>query len=361
MNRRTLSICFFGLLVVGAMLYRVGYLNDITRFSEPRIRLPGASDLGEQEYGATVVAKFDISNVGGKPLALDQFRASCSCTAIEQLLDGKPVPVESIQLSPGEHATILARISVLTTKLDTPLRVVVNFRTNDPVMPEGSLVAEISRITGGLQCDPKLVQFGEVKAGVTSERLIVIRDSSISPRSVESVESDRPELVSVQLLEPLAAGLASSGNTSGNVIARCRVKLCAMTPQDVEASIRVRVSGENRPPDAIPVYAHVTGPVSLAPRQLLLPIHSNSGSLYRGTIMCRSVDGSTLALAVEDASAHLTATVRAGSDGIQYIDVSWDRERDDRTTAALHKIIRIRATVGEDVAQLEIPVVCRRE
>ncbi|HZU37793.1 MAG TPA: DUF1573 domain-containing protein, partial [Gemmataceae bacterium] len=260
------------------------------------LECPETIELGEQDWGMQVTARFDIRNIGHSVLAIDQIRTNCVCSSIDQDgEDGKPVPVETLNISPGARARVLLRVNI-RSQVGAPFRSAVLFRTNDPSHPEARIEVASPNVRGGVTPVPTRVDFGTVRPGESASRLLEIRDTAIKPRSIKTVESSRPELFRVRLLSAKTHKGGAKSALPGTLLGRVEIRLRPSTPQAIRGYVQITLDDASVTQNQIPVTGTVRAPVEAIPGTVFLPRKSSSGPIYRITCVCRTTNDKPLHL-----------------------------------------------------------------
>jgi hypothetical protein len=329
--------------------------------SEPVLDCPTSFDLGEREHGETATVRFEVANHGGGELVIDEVSGTCTCVGLEREVGGQFVPVVELRLGPKERAPLALRPTV-RGPAGGSMRNLIAFRTNDPTRPHVGIEVVVPRIRGGVVAVPTSVSFGDVVQGSVARQTLEIRDGATIPRSVARLESSDTERVSVRLLPTEdTAGTAEDGQFP--LIARAEVEMRTDRLGPGDAEVRIILSGEDRPPDLVPVHGRVAAAVEASPPSLLLPRTSDAGPVYSGSCLCQSLEGKPLTLTLASAPEGLTALIMEGDAGAsrRVVQISLDPQRGQSLAGGPPQVIRFRAKAGDREMMLDIPVTCRRE
>lgn len=326
----------------------------------PVIELPEVLELGEHELNEVVLPAVVISNRGGGDLVVDQISSNCACSGLVRRTGDQLERVDSIRLGPGQHAELAMRISVRGV-IGNSARFGVHFHTNDPTRSEASLVAVVSKITGGLVTDPKTITFPVLCAGTEARKVVNLIDTAVRPRSVIKVASSDPNRLHARLLPAEVASEINDTDSAGPIIGRLEITVPAMQPGTVDASVLVFLDDPLREPDVIPVTARILRGVEASPPLLTLPRASGAGLLYDGECVCRSTAGLPLSLDLDSALPGVSVTVIAAERGASIRRVRIECKKE---VVAASRVggqdsglsVRLRARVGDSESILAIPV-----
>jgi hypothetical protein len=313
-------------------------------------------DLGEQEIYTLVSGRFSVANRGGTELLLNQFRVSCAnCTGIGRELDGRPVRVQEVRVPPGQSIELTVQQAV-HGPVGGSNQAAINFKTNDPNVPEGRLLVRVRRVGGGVEMCPRSVVCGSMRAGDSVRHVIHVTDESPSPRQIERIVSSDPEGVKVR---QLAAEPTPASGSRGKHIARLEVTICSLAAGPIEERLEIYLTGRSLP-CVLPVSGLVRALVDVTPRTLLLPQMSDRGPIYEAKCLCRTTEDKPVKLRVETCPPDIT--VRIGCEEnrghVQTIHVQWDPERSGPDPQPV-RMVRLRASIGDAEVPLEITVACR--
>lgn len=275
--------------------------------ANPIAVFPAELDLGTRELGEIAVAPFTVANRGGTELILDGLTSNCSCSGIEQQLDGEFVHPEVIRIKPGEQANLRMRVSVRGVPVGARSATRTTFRTNDPARPTGHIEVVISRVTGGVHTSPPSLVVGHVTVGSVVKRILEVRDDAVAPRSLDRVTSSQPERVTVRRIEADAKTPADPAAV-GTRIAILEVTVDTRTPGDLGGTLTLHLADSERKPDVVRVIGRVVPPIEISPPTVVLPRSSPEGLVYAANCLLRSADGKPLSVVVEDCPSHLAVT-----------------------------------------------------
>jgi hypothetical protein len=323
---------------------------------DPSVEYPSTIDLGDRELGELAVAPFIVANRGGGELVIDHIFSNCSCTGMERQVGQGFERFELLRLAAGAEAHLVMRVSVRGVPPGTSMINSVGFRTNDPMQPDGSIVATVRRVSAGVYTTPKSVSFQTVLARAQVRQVLDVRDTAIPPRSVARLSSTDPDRVTARLL-PIEAGTEQPDYDHGKVIGRVEVVVATQTPGLVKAAVQIHLAGEARDPDEIPVMGRVAAPMELSPSTLFLPRQSADGPIYSATCICRSTSGQTVNLDVVAIPPGIVVElVGKGDSPSRLFRVTWRPDRNDASTGSQRRLIRLKASDGDHQSFLELPV-----
>jgi hypothetical protein len=312
-NKRKLLPWLLAPLLGAAAAYAVGAVDvrrqwAILAGGDPVIECPETLALPEQEVGRVAVARFVLANRGRGELVVDEIRTNCSCSGLEQEIDGEFVRLESLRVKPRDEVKLAVRISV-RGRVGAPLRNTVTFRTNDPTRPTADVAVLIPNVTGGIVAVPDAVVFSSVPVGGKARQTFEVRDTTVPPRRVQSVGSSQPERFAVRLIPPEAGADRDAETAGGNLLGRVEVVLQTREAGPVDGLVIIQLDDPTRPPDRVPVTGRVAPLVEALPPAVVLPRLSEAGSVYWARCLCRSTEGKPLKLALEKAPAGISAAV----------------------------------------------------
>lgn len=103
-----------------------------------------------QEYDNDKECTFEtcIRNTGKAPLTIDKIRSSCSCSGLEEVVNGKYMLSPSYSIDPGNEKKFVARFLVKTLP-EIGFNHTIYFLTNDPNYPEAKITFSIKQINYG--------------------------------------------------------------------------------------------------------------------------------------------------------------------------------------------------------------------
>lgn len=352
-KRLVLVVCavplFAGLLGSAFLTGQLQSFHKAYIRRDPVLEMPSVLELGNQERGKVVVARFKVANRGGSDLVLDQVRTSCICSGLEREVDGRFAPVDSLQLKPGEETELAVRVAV-RAEIGTEMRNGIFFHTNDPAVPEGALVVAIPKVTGGINASPTKVLFGSVPMNTEAHQLIEIRDPISPPRAIRQVLSTNPERFTVRFLpaEP-AEGPPATKHKDGVLLGLVKVTLRTQEPGTISGEIRIFLGDEARSPESIPVTGRVAPMVEASPATLVLPRASGEGPLFFGITVCRSTEGLPLQLTLVEAPKGVSASVSSvnGNPSLQTVRIEWKPDAAEPLLRSKEQVVRFRARVGD--------------
>jgi hypothetical protein len=338
------------IVLVGVFAYAVrsGHFEQALALVSPRAVLdyPSVVDIGELERGKAVEVHFKLANRGDAPLSIEDGGASCACLGLIEFVNGQWVRMDPFVLEPGQEREVTTRLQV-RGQTGKSFRELVRVRTNDPDNRLATIEILINKVRGGLLASPESAVFGTVPIGEERRQVIELRDDRVPPRKVESVSSTNPDHFTARLLaiEPEATFEESEAGHL-TLVARVEILLRTNDSVDLFGGIEVRLAGDNRAPDVIPVLGRVAAPVELSPSVLVLPRRSRSGKLYHADCVCRTTQGQPLTLETEAVPAGLVVTLfPAGTNtGTRKLRVEWSPTKAGKTASELSHFVRLRAS-----------------
>ncbi len=354
------------LVGLAAFLFASGIVSSqwaIWLRSVPVVEFPAVIDLGQHEQGEVVNSRFVIANRGRGELVIDRIRSTCACAGLEREVNGKFVRLETLRLGPREEAELIMRISV-RGPAGASIRNLVVFRTNDQRRPEGVIEAVISKVTGGINTTPMSVVFGSVARGDEVRQIVDIFDGAAQPRTISRIESSNPRLATVRLLPQEKDAGKKEKSSLGILLARVEIIINTKEPARIDESLLVYLTGEERAFCRTQITGRIANIVEAMPPSLVLPQHSEQRLLNSGCCLCRSTKGRPLTLAVDFVPPSFKVDVSPveGSPHMQLVRIEYvPYSREKLSTESSRPIVRLRATLGDKVTLLEIPVIIRTE
>jgi hypothetical protein len=359
----------YGILGAGVVLISAAIMKTPTvrtalagvNDEPPAIRCPAVIDLGPQERRAVAVARFDVANVGGKELVLDDFRSSCSCAGIEREVGGGFDRVQQLRIPPGGREPLLLRMGVWGPAGEAVVTS-AGFRTNDPKQPDVQIAVRVSNIMAGVApATPKLM-IGNVPVGAEVRRTVDIRDWSKQPRSLGKVVSSLPDLVRASLVSDVGPAVDDSAEAIGAVVGRVEIAVETTRPGPVDETVQIYLADGSQASDSIRVIGRIVAEVEAIPSVIVLPRFTSTGPVNRGTCLCRSSDGRPLDdVTVESAPTGVTARVVpvTAPSATRRVEIECNPDMARSAAAKLEGRVRLKAVVGGRQTTIEIPVLCR--
>lgn len=357
--RRALVVAVLLSLPFGAagLTVAVRFAWDRLVAGAPLLLYADTVDLGERERGEIAVGRLRVTNGGSGKLILKDFRTSCSCAGVEREESGKYVPIQSVQLAPGEQVELTARVAIGARPGERQW-VQVHFNTNDPARPTVTIDLIAPRVKGGIFSQPAAVVFGTVPVRGRARSVIDLYDNGNPDRRVEHVRSTHPDRFEVRLL-PLQEGETHKRHeTAGGLIARLEVVARTDRPGSLLGNIEVHLAGEARRPDLISVAGQVVSSVECWPSSLVLPRRVGDRLLYSGDVLLRQRDGGRIERAdLGPVPDGVTAAVRPvlGREDQRWLHVEC---RPEEGAARRRPAPPVRVTVysGGEEAVVEVPL-----
>ncbi len=340
---------FAGLLGSAFFTGRLQAFYKVYIRRDPVLEMPTVLDLGKQERGKVVVARFKVANRGGGDLVLNQVRTTCVCSGLEWEVNGRFVPVDSLRLNPGQETEMAVRV-VVRAQIGTEMRNAIFFHTNDPAIPEGGIVVAIPKVTGGINASPTQVLFGDIPVDTEVCQIIEIRDPATPPRAIREVTSTNPDRFTV-CFRPARLGEGSSGTkqSEGVLLGRIEVSPRTQTPGAFRGEVKIFLGDESRSPESILVTGRVVPMVEASPATLVLPRASGEGPLYFATSICRSTGGLPLQLSLQSAPEGVSAVISPvdGNPSLQAVRIEWKPVTAECPPKPKDLVVRFRARVGD--------------
>jgi hypothetical protein len=159
---------------------------------QPKLVCPRVVNLGTRQQGEVVDANFEVENAGNVPLTLNGFRFSCSCLGFVADQGKGDEKISSITLEPGSVHNLRFRLAVGKRKAEGFLTNAI-FLTNDPANSEFEIRFHAPIVRGGLDTNPKVIQFGITTVSENHKTLdFELVDWSGSRRQVVRLVSSNP-------------------------------------------------------------------------------------------------------------------------------------------------------------------------
>jgi hypothetical protein len=326
----------------------------------PVLEFPQVLDLGERALGEIVICRLALRNRGGRVLVVDDVRTNCSCSGLEEEVNGQFVRVEKLNLAPGEEARLVMRVSVHGPPGESKSNV-VTFHTNDPSRPEAWIGAVVSRVTGGLTVSPASVLIGTVSVGATAGQMLEVRDHAAPPRKITRVTSSNAARAKVSLLPLGSEALKAPDGRVGTLIGRLQVLIDTKKPGQIADEINLFL-GEEPLPVRIAVTGRVAPLVEALPTTVVLPRASNNGPLYFAECLCRSSEGKPLDLKPAEVPSGFEVHVAALQDNpsVRRVRVECGKQALGRNSRGRHLVV-LTGWAGSTPVRVEIPVQCRTQ
>jgi hypothetical protein len=323
----------------------------------PMIDFPAAIELGEQNWGKEVRARFLIANRGRRQLVLDQFRLSCACASLQLESFVRWTPQEPLRIAPGAEEWMEMRINI-RAQIGAPFRTAAYFRTNDPTRPEAAIEFLISNVTGGISAIPTSLAFGDVALGADASRVLEIRDTSARPRAMKRVASSNPDQFRVRLLPGVKATGPPSKEMPTIFLGRIEVLLKTSEPGAIAGHVLIDLDDPSGTQDKVRVTARVVPLLEAFPSCVVLPRSSSKGPIYFMDCLCRSPMGKRLALRPTDIPPGVSVEIASVPDNPsqQIARISFRPDTANPAVADLDQSVRFRALVGDMETTLAIPV-----
>lgn len=256
-----------------------------TRNPRPILDCPLQFDLGVREHLESVNVDFVISNKGNATLQLKNFVSNCSCAGL-YLKELSPKRIDSLDIQPASSVDVQLQLTVKGIPGSTQ-ESWVQFRTNDPSYPTVIVRSTVTYITGGMYATPSSLAFGSLRAGDDVMQTLEILDDGPTPRSIDSVSSLDPKILSLNLLSPkVRVGEFRAPVVIGQLEVRPQTSRCG----EFRSEIYVRSGDSQARTVCIPVTFRVAPPVEIIPNTLYLPRVTSTGPLYTGTVALRTPD-----------------------------------------------------------------------
>lgn len=261
---------------------------------------PREVDLGRVEMHRVTEAVFPILNTGGQPLTIRNVTASCGCLGVRLLPARQEVtPNTTVVVQPGGEIELAFALHVSGVH-GVKVGHVIRFSTDDPNHP--NVEVRLTFVpTASAFSDHATLSFGEVAydGAIPAATVGLFSTNEQEAVAVQKVVATDPGRVRVTYLpEPEGVGpVAAEAMPGSRRFGQVRVELVGLKPGDrVDAQVRVYAEGKSEPILAIPVAAHCSTPVNLAPEVLYLPRSSLGGPVYSGVVQCRASGSSPFSL-----------------------------------------------------------------
>lgn len=210
------------------------------RLSEPRIVIPAQVNLGPKQAGHATYADIEVANVGDSELQLTDFRASCACAGVVETRDGSDYILDCVRVGSHSKGNLRIKIRVNADPLSA-LRVLVQFRTNDPSHPIGEVGITIPQVTGGLVGYPRTLLLGNISVGETVEREIEILDYKEPPRPIRSLLCTDSRIQ--MTVQPVHEVKGERRESVGVLAGRLKLRISSDQPGELNAMICISTPG----------------------------------------------------------------------------------------------------------------------
>jgi len=351
-------------LLVGTATYMsqvIDWRRQLSSFtdSHPILDCPQVIEFGERELGEVALARFTVANRGGTELVIDEVQSNCACSGLEREQNGKLIRVERLRLKPRESMQLIMRLLVQGTP-GSSVTNGVQFHTSDPANPDQWIEASVSRVRAGAATRPTSVVFGSLSAGSTVQQVMDVFDSAIQRRAINRVVSLNPDRATVRLIPTEGNTSALTKDTLGELIGRIEVTACTDQPGSLDTEIEIYLTGDRRPPTAVPVTGRVTGPVEVSPSLLVLPRASEAGPVYSAKCRFRNNEGKTVIVSVGKLPEGLSAQIEDnnGSASERIVEIEWDPQAKLQIGPPVQHKLQFRALVDGKESTLIVPILC---
>jgi hypothetical protein len=328
--------------------------------SNPIADYPAAINMGEAQLGEESVARLTMANLGGGELLVDGIESNCSCAGLEMERDGRFYRFESLRLKPSETVNLAIRTSVRGVRVDEELVSQVKFRTNDPERAEGRNQSVVRRVSGGVTIAPSSLKLGNIQQGEEVRHVVDIRDTALTPRTIERLTNSIPDRVTARLLPATDLPVDDVPIQDGRLIARMEICINTKEPGDIRDAVQIHLCGEARNPDELEVRGRVVLPIEVKPPLLVLPRNSPEGPVFSANCVVLSTQGKPLTLTVGSVPTGLSVRLLPGSEGgTRVIQVTLDSQLDGISNNQRFRV-PLRAKAGENEKDLEIEILVQR-
>jgi hypothetical protein len=196
----------------------------------------------------------------------------------------------------------------------------VKFRTNDPERAEGRIQSVVRRVSGGVTIAPSSLKLGNIQQGEEVRHVVDIRDTALTPRTIERLTNSIPDRVTARLLP-----------------------------------------ATDLPVDDVPIQdGRLILPIEVKPPLLVLPRNSPEGPVFSANCVVLSTQGKPLTLTVGSVPTGLSVRLLPGSEGgTRVIQVTLDSQLDGISNNQRFRV-PLRAKAGENEKDLEIEILVQR-
>jgi Protein of unknown function (DUF1573) len=251
-----------------------------------------AYDFGQVVQGASVAHAFTFRNTGGSPLAIDNLKTACDCTA---------AAISGAALAPGGSDTIRATFD--TSQVYGRINRAITVYSNDPSTPFATLTFR-GVVKPIVAADPPALYVGRVTRGAQIESRV--RIVAADPNQLKIEPADQTVV---------SARLSDEGET-GNVLA-VSVKPKAPLGRFSE-SVTVVSNGATRPSITVPIVGFVEGDVTVTPTYLSFG-HIVRGQAAEQSLIVRNRGGAPVRVTRTSLSPAIgRAHVEAVKEGREY-------------------------------------------
>lgn len=267
---------------------------------QPRVGVPDAIDIGDQDIGQRLNIPFTIRNLGEEPLVLNEFDSSCGCVGILSREKGALGEKERLVIDPGQDAELIAVINARGKKAGKIIREQIRFKTNDPSRPDVSIELGL-RLRNGICAAPSAINIVGVLPGTVLQKTIHLQDVG-RDYLVRTVKASNSEIIQVKAVSAinLEARIKkeslSPGKPSFAIDLEIRVP---HGKSSFSESIDIEIDEDKKTNVlTVPVCATIGQKIGFSPAQIMLPRQSQNGLIYTSKSLCVSVDSAPMNLIV---------------------------------------------------------------
>jgi hypothetical protein len=329
----------------------------------PRIEVFDTIDLGLQEPGSSLRVELNIRNAGGRPLELKNFQSSCNCMLLEWRNEDQPdsSKLEAATVFPEEELKTFASLTI-PGGASHAFRGTLEFETNDLERPFVK-IEFLARVEGRILAFPAALNFQSVQDGRIVKRTVEVRDTGRStPCRISRAETNNTEQVKMKLTQLGSEPADPKNPLLGKSIAKLDVEIRPPTNSGrLESNVFLFENGNAQPILTIPITGAILPRVLVTPSTIVLPRTTGDGVVYEATCLCRSTEKKPVQLSLEKAPNGMAVTFLDDTkkSAMKLIKVSWPPTEGKASHGQASEQIRLRATIGEQVENVEIRVIRR--
>jgi hypothetical protein len=321
----------------------------------PAAVFPRTVDLGAQKFGDIVTGTIRVSNQGGSPLELSQFRTSCSCAGVEVLDGDRWRGIETARIAPTDGIELRVRISVEAWP-GMGQMVYVMFATNDPERRSALVEVTIPYVTSDAFVDPAAVIFGVLRTGETARRTVTVYDCGAAGRQVARVACRHPDLFEVRLLPPDPTLPKIDHPYAGQPVGQIELTLRTDQPGAIVSELEIEMADAQTFPCRIPISGEVIGPVEVYPPTLFLPKVVSGRVTNSATVQLTSRSGEPITPSIEHVPDGLAAEIVESGGDSAVLRVTARDQAADASAAVRRSTIRVRVQAPAAATTVEVPV-----
>lgn len=316
----------FGAVALTTQWFRVARSTEENVPRVPRLECTRTVDLGECVYGAEKCGLFTVRNVGTADLALHDFMVSCTCSSLLRRTPSGDVPVERVNLAPGEEAQFAVTVTV-RSRFNDSTKTRIRFQSSDPSAPEVAVDVAATRVLGGLTPLPGSCNFGTVEVGSRPEQTVHLVDEAVAARPVSAVVSSDPDRIQVTFRRA-TDGRPPEVVNPGHYLGQLTVRLAAEKPGLIDGRVEVHYDDGSQKVEYVPVLGRVAAKLAATPEIVSLkPAQGGDVHVLSGVFWLRPQGRLDRASITVDKPDFLTLSIDPGEGALVPVHVTLDPTR----------------------------------